>query len=98
MKKPLHHYLKLIPPARREKMTEKQKRVVEGYSSLDKLKAVLRWKPRITAVGISVSKLAESLEPPKEQSRVSEWLIFTHEPEEENYLAVEAAIYRFETA
>lgn len=90
----MHKNLKILPPALREKLGEKQIRTVEGYSSTVKLKAVLRWKPRLAAAGLKLKDLAEKTG--KVSFRISEWMNFTHEPSEENFNDIEAGIYELE--
>lgn len=88
--------LKLIPAHQRERLSKKQIRTVESYSSPVKLKAVLRWKPRMAAARITLKDLAEKVGKPS--TRLSEWMNFTHEPEETNFLDVESTLYKFENA
>ena len=90
----INRNLALLPVNRREGLSEKQKRCVENYSNQVKLKAVIRWKPRLVAAGASVQALAEKLKKPA--SRLAEWMNFTHEPGEQNFLEVDAGIYQIE--
>lgn len=87
--------LKVLPAAMLDNLNEKQKRTVENYSSVVKLKSVLRWKMRLVAAGISIKKLAEHTG--KVPFRISEWVTFTHEPGEENFNEIEAGIYELES-
>lgn len=86
--------LKIIPKLQRERLSDKQKRTIESYSSPVKLRAVVAWKRRMASAGIKVKELAEHAE--KVPFRISEWLNFTHEPTEENFQAIESAIYQLE--
>lgn len=86
--------LKLLPQAMRDKLSDKQKRTVESYSSPVKLKAVLRWKQRCAAAGVKIKDLAAHTK--KVPFRISEWMNFTHEPSEENFNEIEAGIYELE--
>lgn len=90
----MHKNLKVLPKAVREGLTEKQKRTVEAYSSPVKLKAVLRWKTRMAAAGITGKRLAEHTG--KVVIRLYEWMNLTHEPGEENFNEVEAGLYQLE--
>lgn len=92
----MHKNLKVLPPAIRDKLSEKQKRTVESYSSAVKLKSVLRWKQRLAAAGVKVKELAKHTG--KVPFRISEWMNFTHEPSEENFNEIEAGIYELEEA
>ena len=93
----MHKNLKLIPANRLEKLSKEKRKVVEAYASEVKLKAVIRWKTRMAAAGITVQALAESTKPKMVPTRISEWLNFTNEPREANFLKVENAIYKLET-
>lgn len=90
----MHKNIKILPKAMRDKLSDKQKRTVEAYSSPVKLKAVLRWKQRLAAAGIKIKELAENTK--KVPFRISEWVNFTHEPSEENFNEIEAGIYELE--
>lgn len=90
----MHKNIKILPPAMRDKLSDKQRRTVESYSSPVKLKAVLRWKQRLAAAGVKIKELAEHTN--KVPFRISEWVNFTHEPSEENFNEIEAGIYELE--
>lgn len=81
----------VIPARVAESLDNKQKRVVAGYQSQTKLSSVVRWRQRMAKAGIKVNEVAESVGKPA--SRISEWMTFRVEPEEENFLLVENAIY-----
>lgn len=83
--------LKAVPEALRKRLNDKQKRVVDRYESLDKLKAVLRWKGRLTKAGLTSRELSLRLNKP--EPRISEYINLKKEPEENTYLAIESAIY-----
>ena len=86
--------IKIVPKHQRDRLNDKQRRTVEAYTSVVKLKSVIRWRTRMAQAGISVKTLAEKVDKPV--TRISEWLNFTHEPEESSFLQVEAEIYKLE--
>jgi len=67
-------------------------RIVLAYSSHVKLKAVVRWKERMAKAGLNNKKIAEHLDVP--ETRISEWLNFTWEPQEDIFLKVEKLLYK----
>ena len=69
-----------------------KKRIVLGYSSHVKLKAVVRWKERMARAGLNNNKLAGMLDVPP--SRISEWLNFTWEVQEDTFLKIEKILYK----
>lgn len=87
-------HLKLFTKAQRGRFGEKQKRTIAGYASLVKLKGVMGWRVRMAKAGISITSLAQATG--KAQPRISEYLNFTHEPDEETYLAIDHQLYTME--
>ena len=89
-----------LPKVIRQKLAAKEltanraqkKRIVLAYSSPVKLKAVVRWKERMAKAGLTNSKLAGLLDVPP--PRVSEWLNFTWEPQEDIFLKIEKILYK----
>lgn len=83
--------LKMIPERILERLDHKQKRVILNYQSTDKLNAVLRWPQRMAKARITSIEISKRMDnsPP----RISEWINFKREPEEENYLKVEEIIF-----
>lgn len=81
-----------IPARLVEKMNHLQKQVIIEYSSETKLKAVIRWRQRMAKAGIMVRDISKEIEKP--ESRVSEWLNFKKEPNEEMFLNIEKVIYK----
>lgn len=69
-----------------------KKRIIAAYSSPVKLKAVVRWKERMARAGISTVKLAKVLKVPT--PRLSEWLNFTWEPNDDIFHKIEKALYK----
>jgi len=69
-----------------------KKRIVMAYSSAVKLKAVVRWKERMAKAGLTNIKMAGLLDVPP--TRVSEWLNFTWEPQEDIFLKIEKILYK----
>ena len=61
------------------------------YSSPVKLKAVVRWKERMARHGITTKRLSEQVELP--DTRISEYLNFTKEPNEATFQTIELALY-----
>lgn len=92
--------LEMLPELMRHKIMNQRKggnigkkeRTVLGYSSTVKLRAVIRWKERMVRKGITVKKLGDIMQ--IEPIRISEWLNFSHEPNEENFNKVEKALYK----
>ncbi|MDX9690517.1 MAG: hypothetical protein RBT70_08695 [Alphaproteobacteria bacterium] len=64
---------------------------ITNYTTPTKLKAVIRWRERMARGGITTSQLAEYVG--KSPTRLSEWLYFTHEPREQAFNEIEAALY-----
>lgn len=69
-----------------------KKRTINAYSSHVKLKAVVRWKERMARAGITVTDLAKLVKEPT--PRISEWLNFTWEPNEDRFNTIESALYK----
>lgn len=84
--------LDLLPKRLRDKLTDKQKRVIAGYATTSKLRAVLRWKTRMAKCNITSKELSDRVL--RENSRISEYLNLKVEPGEEAYLAIESALYK----
>jgi len=71
---------------------QQKKRTIAAYSSPVKLKAVVRWKERMARAGISTVALAKVVKEPA--PRISEWLNFTWEPDEDRFHKIEKALYK----
>lgn len=82
--------LKLIEQSHKGNIDAKKK-TIENYSSPVKLKSVIRWRERMARGGIDTKTLADAIG--VKTTRMSEWLNFTHEPREDKFNAVEAALY-----
>lgn len=73
-------------------LTDKQKSVIEQYESVSKLRAVMRWKERMTRHNITSRQIADDVG--VAHTRISEYINFKRQPKEEKYLAIESAIYK----
>lgn len=71
---------------------QQKKRTVAAYSSHVKLKAVVRWKERMARAGINTVSLAKLVKEPA--PRISEWLNFTWEPDEDRFHKIEKVLYK----
>lgn len=80
-----------LPENVAKKLNQKQRTVLEKYSTKTKRTAVIRWRTRMAKAGIKVGDVAEKTGRPIE--RISEWLNFKYEPQEEAFLDVDKAIY-----
>lgn len=71
---------------------QQKKRTISQYSSPVKLKAVVRWKERMARAGINTVSLAKLVKEPA--PRISEWLNFTWEPDEDRFHKIEKVLYK----
>lgn len=81
-------------PPRFKKMTDEQRKIGIEYSSKTKLNAVMRWRVRMAVLGIKSGELAKEFGKPT--SRISEWLNFRKEPNEDDFLKIESILYKME--
>lgn len=75
-------------------LTEKQKRVIKQYDTVTKLRAVMRWKERMSKVNLSGMQLADDVK--ISYTRISEYLNFKKQPKDDRFFAIESAIYNRE--
>jgi transcriptional regulator with XRE-family HTH domain len=87
-KKNLKYFAKSVA----ETLTDKQKNVIEQYESVSKLRAVMRWKERMTRHNITSRQIAKDVG--IAHTRISEYINFKRQPKEEKYLIIESAIYK----
>lgn len=85
-------FQKKIQRKNRTPLEERKHKTVLNYSSHVKLRAVIRWKERMVRNSITTERLADYLDIPS--TRISEYLNFTWEPNQERFEAIEAALYK----
>jgi transcriptional regulator with XRE-family HTH domain len=86
-KKNLKYFTKSIA----ETLDDRQKKVIAQYESASKLRAVMRWKERMTRANLTSRQIA--LDVGIAHTRISEYINFKVQPKEEKYLEIESAIY-----
>ena len=84
--------IKFFSKSLADTLTDKQKRVVEQYESVSKLRAVMRWRERLVRSKVTNQSLADLLGMPA--PRLSEYINFKRQPQEEKFLSIESAIYK----